>query len=287
MKILILGSTGMLGTCISKYGSQTDHTILLPSMINGNHPNYLNPEDVLAEIDRIKPDGVINCAAITSFERCENFPQEASQVNTLTPYDISNFCSERAFYFLHISTDHYYIDAADFAHSENDPVSILNHYAQTKYDAESKILENPNALVLRTSIIGRNKNGSSFLDWLINAMLDNQTVDLFDDAYTSFIHCNELAAIIFEFINARPAGLYNLASSEVFSKADFAIALAKRLNFDLKYTLKSVEQLSVKRANSCGLDSSKISSLCNISLPSMLNSVESTAVEWAKGNKKY
>ena len=282
MKILILGNTGILGTYICKHGQQRGNTILFPGSANINRPDYLNPNSVLAEIERIKPDVVINCAAITSFERCENFPDEAYQVNTLTPYNISNFCMEKGFYFIHISTDHYYIDAANSAHSESDPVSVLNHYARTKFDAELKVLENSNALVLRTSVIGRNKQNSSFLDWLINAINSNQKIDLFDDAFTSFIHCNELAPMIFNIMNSRPAGLYNLASSEVFSKADFAVALAKRLKCSLNYALKSVETLSVKRANSCGLNSSKISTLCNVNLPNMLSSVEAAAIEWEK-----
>ena len=75
---------------------------------------------------------------------------------------------------------------------------------------------------------------------------------------------------------------YFLASQEVFSKADFAIALAKELNIFLDYELKSIEVLNVKRANSCGLDSDKISSLLNIQLPSMNDTVKVSAGEYMK-----
>ena len=70
--------------------------------------------------------------------------------------------------------------------------------------------------------------------------------------------------------------------SGFFSKADCAIALAKQLNFDLDYELKSVDTLNVKRANSCGLNSSKISSLIKIQLPSMINTVRISADECIK-----
>ena len=282
MKILILGSTGMLGTYLCDSSIHTDYLLDFPFGKRDGRVDYLKPTEVILEISRIEPDVVINCVAITSFDYCENFPKEAEQVNSLTPGLISNFCFERDIYFIHVSTDHFYVNDKNLSHPEDHPVEAINHYAKTKYDAEKYVLDNRDALVLRTSIIGRNSRKSSFLDWLLDAMENNKNIDLFEDAYTSFIHCSELSSLIFQLIEYRPSGLFNLASNDVFSKADFAIALARQLKFDLQYKLKSVDSLMVKRANSCGLDSSNISALLNINLPTMADTVHATANEFIK-----
>ena len=68
----------------------------------------------------------------------------------------------------------------------------------------------------------------------------------------------------------------------IFSKADFAIALANQLNLEINYSFASVDTLNVNRANSCGLDSRRISSLLGLNLPSMMDTVLVSADEFMK-----
>lgn len=282
MKVLILGASGMLGSYLSDLCPKEDYFLCNSSYQNKHRADFLKPNTVINKIDDINPDVVINCVAVTSFEVCEHSPVDAEQINSLTPGIISRHCHKRGIYFVHISTDHFYNNDLDYAHKEDDPIKIFNSYAKTKHDAENYILDNPEALVLRTSIIGRNKKGTSFLDWIINSIHKKEKVSLFNDAYTSFIHCKELCNLIYKLIKLKPFGLYNLASKEVFSKAEFSIALAKELNIDFDYELKSVKILNVKRANSCGLNSNKISSFIDIPLPSMIDTVKISAHEYRK-----
>ena len=282
MKILILGASGMLGSYL--YGSIYFNSYDLYSLNDkkAKRIDFLQPEDVLKEIDELKPDAIINCVAITSFDFCEKFSKKADQINAVTPGVISEFCYKMGIYFIHISTDHYYSGDKNYAHNETDPINILNNYAKTKFDAENYVLTNPDALVLRTSIVGRNKKQSSFLDWLIYSINNNKKISLFDDAYSSFIHCEEFSKLIASILESKPSGLFNLASKDVFSKADFAIALANQLKLEINYSFASVDTLNVNRANSCGLDSRRISSLLGLNLPSMMDTVLVSADEFMK-----
>jgi dTDP-4-dehydrorhamnose reductase len=147
-------------------------------------------------------------------------------------------------------------------------VSIVNQYAASKFEAENRILENKEALILRTSIIGRTSKKKSFLDWAINQIESRQNINLFDDSYSSFMHCKQFVSLLKILILKQASGLYNVASSDVFSKADFVIKLASLMNIKITYQLTSVNNLKIKRANSCGLDTKKIINEYKIVCPS-------------------
>ena len=134
----------------------------------------------------MKPEIVINCAAITSFEYCEKSYDSALQVNAKTPSEISKYCSRIGAKFIHISTDHYYLGKERIAHTEEDKISLLNNYAITKHHGEQLILENSHSLILRTAIVGRTPQKRTFLDWLTNAIETRETVNLYEDL--SLIH---------------------------------------------------------------------------------------------------
>jgi dTDP-4-dehydrorhamnose reductase len=267
-KILLLGSSGMLGSYISKY-LEIDGAELIPASRESiDDFDFNKPDKVITFIKSVKPAIIINAVACISLDFCEKNPEISHQINAITPGIISEHCKQNGIYFLHISTDHFFSDDDDKKHPEDFPVSITNQYAASKYRAEKIILTNDLALVLRTSIIGRTIKNQSFLDWAINQINSQQTITLFNDAFSSFIHCNQFVSILKILIMKKASGLYNVASSDVFTKADFVIKLADLMNVKINYKLVSVNSSEIKRANSCGLDTNKISSELGIKCPS-------------------
>lgn len=281
MKIIILGSSGMLGSyMLNTLNSDKDEII---GISRSNYPefNFFDAESTIKLIESFKPDVVINCVAETSISTCEDNRELADKINAITPALISEFCFRQHIFFVHISTDHFYSQGGKIAHKEEDPVQLLNHYAESKFEAENRITSlNPTALVIRTSIIGRTKEGRTFLDWVIRSIEANKKLNLFSNAYVSFIHCNQLAVIIKSLINKKVVGLFNVSCSDVFSKAEFVISLADALSVDLNYQLGDVAELTPPRPNSCGLSPSKLIQKTGIYVPSFKNVVEIVASEY-------
>jgi dTDP-4-dehydrorhamnose reductase len=268
-KLLLLGSSGMLGSYISQQLETNKFEIIDAARTFNPAINFNNPNKVISYIDEVKPDIVINAVAIISLDYCENNPEEADQVNGLTPGLIAEYCNNHDIYFIQISTDHFFHGNGRMPQRENGPVELLNHYARSKFLAEKKILHNKTALILRTSIIGQTSQQRSFLDWAIKNINLKENIDLFDDSYSSFLHCNQFVSILQILISKKASGLYNVGSSDVFSKAEFVIMLANKLDIKINYTLSSVKNLNIDRANSCGLSTKKIENDFGIRCPSI------------------
>ena len=286
MKILILGSAGLLGSYVLSIGKISGFDVVGISRKKNRGFDFNYESSIFSIIDTFQPNVVINCVAITSFDFCEEHFEEALKINCSTPVKIAEKCAELNIKFVHISTDHYYNGNGKRQHEESDKVTILNKYAQTKYLAEEGIKTFSNCLILRTSIIGRTSNGRNFLDWIINALQNGDRVGLYEDAFTSFIHCNQLSKIIFELLLKNASGLYNIGASEVFSKAEFCILLAKEIELNLNYFLTKVTEQRIQRANSCGLSSKLIQDRYTISIPTMEDVVSQCVIEWSTSSKK-
>lgn len=158
-------------------------------------------------------------------------------------------------------------------HSESDEISLLNEYARTKFAGEGFALTDPSSVVLRTNIVGfRHNQAPTFLEWAIGALKRKEKMTLFDDFYTSSIHVLQFAKIIFDVIKQRPNGIFNVASSTVASKKDFIIALSQTLfnTAPVNYSVGSVKSLgTARRANSLGLDVTKIENFLGYAMPDL------------------
>jgi len=279
MKILVLGSNGLLGKYFCSSKEKEFHDLVEINRYLYPDVDFMNPDSVTELLRKERPDVVVNCVAVTSFDVCNKDYEAAYQINANTPSDISKYCHTSGINFIHISTDHFFGSDELRLHTEGDPVSLVNNYAKSKYEGEQMVLENDTSLVLRTSIIGRTLAKRTFLDWIVKAIMDSKRVSLFSDSFTSFMHCSQLCSIIFELLDREAMGLYNVSCSEVFTKAEFCIELANSMDFDLNYYLTSSDSQEIKKATSCGLSSKKLFDRFSIKTPSFAEVIEASALE--------
>ena len=111
-------------------------------------------DSLISVIEDINPDVVIHTAALTNVEKCEREPELAHYLNVILSVNVAKACQKLHTTLVHISTDH--IFSGNFSlHDETAVPSPLNIYAQTKAEAEQKVLDiNPTALVIRTNFYG-------------------------------------------------------------------------------------------------------------------------------------
>jgi len=273
MRSLILGGTGLAGQAfVRECGQRNIQTVSVARSNAQLQCDISRPENLRELLNDFSPDMVINCAAAINLQECENDPSMARAINALPLGILANWSIKHHLPFIHISTDHFFCGDTNKKHPENAKVSIINEYAYSKYLGEQLALTSPHALVLRTNIIGmRGWSDPSFAEWAIASVTNNSHVTLFNDIWTSSIDVgtfSRLALVLL--LDYNKAGLFNLASSQVYSKEQFVLEVADQLNmtFD-NYKIGSGAFLKPKRANSLGLDVSKVTQIVGDVLPNL------------------
>lgn len=134
IQVLVSGGGGRLARVLSIIGG---------GRVQSLSRTELDISDAVAfqtALGRLKPDVVINAAAISSIEACERAPERAQAVNALAPGHMAHACAKAGTPFIHLSTDYVFGAPTDRPWRETDPVSPVNTYGRLKAEAERRVL---------------------------------------------------------------------------------------------------------------------------------------------------
>ena len=224
MKILIFGSTGMLGSQLfinlSKMydviGTSRDVKIhdSLVSFNNSFH-QFLDIKDdneIKNIIRFIKPSVVINCIGLIKQRENVNNPLDVLPINSLFPHHLSEICKQFDARLIHISTDCVF-SGKKGGYVESDKSDAEDLYGISKYLGE--INHKENCVTLRTSIIGHELNSKkALLEWFLSQEL---SVKGYRKAVFSGLTTNELSKVIRDIVipNKSLAGLFHISSKAI------------------------------------------------------------------------
>ena len=201
MPVLVLGSLGMLGQALMKEGKARKINIVGADCQGGDIQFDITDDRQLTKlILAVRPSVIINTVALTDIELCEQNPGLAYCVNARPVAHLAQICARTGTYFVHISTDHFFSGDKRLQHKENSKIILLNEYARTKYAAENYALTCPDALAIRTNIVGfRGRKGSpTFAEWVFEVLKDQKPFTMFEDFYTSSITVTQFARYLFD-----------------------------------------------------------------------------------------
>ncbi len=188
---------------------------------------------LVRSIEEVLPQQVIHMAGLTSVDRCELEPQLAHHINVTLAANVAKACAITGVGLVHISTDHLF-SGQDSLVDENQPISPINVYGQTKAEAEYQVLDaNPDALVIRTNFYGWGTSyRKSFSDVVINALRIGSNLTLFQDVYYTPILVETLALAVHDLIGLKANGIFNVVGDERISKKDFGLKVAEEFGLE-------------------------------------------------------
>jgi len=223
-KVLVLGSTGLLGKSIYDYSKKKYETKGIARKDADYNFSLTNSKKLKKVILKSEPNVIFNCAAITSVDECQKNPNNCFKINADLVCRINEIIKTTKTKFIHISTDHFYPIGKKRKWKEEDNLSILNLYAKSKYMAEIYALYgNQSNLIIRTNFLGLNfgHNSINFSEWFFKKIQKNDKIELFKDYYHSPIYVHDLTKVIFELIKKNAEGIFNVSSRDVASKLEF------------------------------------------------------------------
>ena len=216
IKTLIIGASGMLGT---------DLRSAFPAavVLTHNDVDITSRESVLQAVRKAAPKVVINSAAYTNVDGCEDEQEKAYAVNGLGPAYLAEACKEAGATLVHYSTD-YVFDGTKNEYMETDSTNPISVYGKSKLAGEKNIQYNTDDYrIIRTSwLFGR--NGKNFVDTMLTISKQMQTVKVVNDQIGKPTYTVDLAKKTEEVISM-PAGIYHITNDGVCSWFEFASAV--------------------------------------------------------------
>ena len=216
IKTLIIGSSGMLGSDLCK---------TFPDAVKLTHHDLdiTDREQVIESILKIKPDVVINAAAYTNVDGCEDNKELAFQVNGYGPGYIAEACARAGAKLVHFSTD-YVFDGSKKEYVESDIPDPINVYGDSKLLGEKKIIENMDDYrIVRISwLFGI--HGKNFVETMLKLSGEMDTVKVVNDQFGKPTYTMDLASKVKEIIELDP-GIYHITNDGICSWYEFASSI--------------------------------------------------------------
>lgn len=182
------------------------------------------------EIEYLNPDVVINCAAFTDVDGCENAPRKAAEVNTYGVYILAQAFAGKL---IHISTD-YIFDGRNGPYTEDAAPNPISIYGWSKLGGELVLRDLPDTLIVRTTVLfdqpfdqAQDRFSSNFVTAVIKRLLIGEQVTAPKALLGSPTYVPHLAEAILQAVDL--TGVINIAGNRVMSRLKFARMIAKVL----------------------------------------------------------
>lgn len=236
MKIIGTGLTGLVGSRITELN--TDIEFINISIETGI--SILDPIS-LEKVFTDNPDAqaVLHLAAFTDTNAAWDQKGDKTglcyQLNVNGTQNIVNMCKKYNKYLIHISTDYVFNGQKDTPYTEEDAVSAVEWYGETKAMAEKVVTDSfiP-ASIVRLAFPYRAKYETK-IDIIrkIKFKIENgDTLNLFDDQITTPTFVDDIANGLKIFFDKKPTGIYHLVGSSSQSPYQMAIAVAEVFALD-------------------------------------------------------
>ncbi len=228
--IVITGAGGMLGHAMA---DALGNRGLRPVLLDRKACDLADPAAVLCVFEH-KPTLVINCAAHTKVDLCEQEPDLADRVNGTAVGEIAAQCQQTGAALIHVSTDFVFNGSGTAPYAVDQPTGPLSAYGRSKLLGETELQKNAPAkwLIIRTAwVFGR--HGANFPRTMVTVAKAGKPLSVVNDQIGSPTYTIDLAKGILTLLDERAAnGIYHFTNAGETNWQAFAQAAVAEFGVD-------------------------------------------------------
>ncbi|MGL5681491.1 MAG: SDR family oxidoreductase [Marinifilaceae bacterium] len=243
-KILLLGANGFIGRRVllalcnefemfavsanADICPSTNYTFMQCDMQNITAMEQL--------LHHINPDIIINTAAVSSPDFCEQNKDIATAINVDAVKVMADYSEAHNVRVLHLSTDFVFDGLKKELYTEQDATGPVNFYGVTKDESEKYLLSKlSNAAVIRVEVVYGNvfAGQHSNIVLLVKQRLQaGQTIRVVNDQFRTPTFVNDVVDGIVRILKNEASGIYHICGKELMSIAQLAYGVADFWNLD-------------------------------------------------------
>jgi dTDP-4-dehydrorhamnose reductase len=217
VRVLLAGAGGQLGLELAGILPDRGHEVVALDRLA---LDVADPEAVEGAIDEHTPEIVVNAAAYTNVDGCEEATDLAFSVNALGPRNLAQACERRGCGLLHVSTNYVFDGRDERPYEPFDPPNPISAYGRTKLAGEEHVMRLTNRwyVVRSAGVYGR---GHNFVRTMLRVAKKRGSLKVKDDEFISPTYARDLAEGIAGIVEDGRYGLYHLTNAGSCSWYEF------------------------------------------------------------------
>lgn len=224
--ILVTGGRGQLGSALAAAAGSDLHPDLDLVAIDKSDADIRDADAMEDLVRRIRPDVIVNAAAYTAVDECEDDIDTAMSINGEAPGTIAAICRRLDLRMVQISTDYVFDGTADAPIRVDSNPAPLSVYGRSKLAGEIACRDRlgDDALILRTSWLYA-AGHRNFVSTMLRLMRSREEIGVVGDQIGTPTWSRSLAEGVLRLVDSEAGGIHHLTDSGVASWFDFAIAI--------------------------------------------------------------
>ncbi|WKD86245.1 dTDP-4-dehydrorhamnose reductase [Polaribacter huanghezhanensis] len=246
IKILITGSNGLLGQNLIELFLKDTKNYEIFGFSRGENRSgrtdfeyqdidITNQQLLAKKTKQIKPNFIINTAAMTNVDACENDKVGCYDLNVNVVQYLAAICSEINAHLIHISTD-FIFDGKKGNYTEDAVPNPLSYYGETKLLSEAVLQKSAiNYTILRTILVYglvNDMSRSNIVLWVKESLERNKEITIVDDQFRTPTYVEDLALACKISIDKKATGIFNISSNQLLSIYEIAQEIAEVFQLD-------------------------------------------------------
>ncbi len=226
IEILITGNHGQLGRAIQRLAAARRLSV---SGSDIDTLDITSAAQVEKWVGTHKPRTLINCAAFTAVDDCEEHEALAEEINGKAVGHLAAACRRHGTRLIHVSTDYVFDGTGSRPYRESDEVGPASAYGRTKLIGEEMAAQAPGHLIVRTAWL-YGLGGKNFVE-AIRGQIDGGAEELrvVGDQRGCPTFCDDLAAAMLDLAESDAEGVIHVVNSGETTWHGFACEIARVL----------------------------------------------------------